>query len=89
MPSASGHECVRVLVSLGWMPLSWDESSCVIERGTLRVTVPLDPALPSETLMGILVDAGVGTMDFVDALEKIRTGRLTAYTDDASTKRRA
>lgn len=89
MPSASGHECVRVLVALGWMPFSWDDESCVVERGALRVTIPLEPALPSETLTGILLEAGVGTMDFVDALEKIRTGRLRAYPDDVGAKRRA
>ncbi len=89
MPSASGHECVRVFVALGWLPLVWDETSCVVEREPFRVTIPLDPALPSETLTTILLEAGVGTMDFVDGLEKIRTGRLHAYADDMSAKRRA
>ncbi|HEX8790578.1 MAG TPA: hypothetical protein VF765_06470 [Polyangiaceae bacterium] len=89
MPSASGHECVRVLVALGWMPLRWDDQSCIVERGSFRISVPLEPDLPSETLTAILLDAGVGTIDFVDALEKIRTGRLRAYADDMSAKRKA
>ena len=89
MPSASGHECVRVLVSLGWMPLHWDDQACLIERGTFRIEIPLDAALPSEKLTAILVDAGVGTMDFVDALEKIRTGRLRAYAEDMSARQKA
>lgn len=89
MPSTSGHECVRVLVSLGWLPLFWDAGSCVVERGVFRITIPLDPALASETLTSILLEAGVGTMDFVDALEKIRTGRLHAYADELSAKRKA
>jgi hypothetical protein len=89
MPSASGHECVRVLVSLGWLPLFWNDESCVVERGPFRITVPLDPALPSETLTAVLLDAGVGVIDFVDALEKIRTGRLLAYADDLGAKRKA
>lgn len=89
MPSASGHECVRVLVALGWMPLFWDDQSCAVERGAFRIAIPLDPALPSETLTAILLEAGVGTMEFVDALEKIRTGRLRAYADDMNAKRKA
>ncbi len=89
MPSASGHECVRVLVALGWMPIFWDDKSCVIEREPFRITIPLDAALPSERLTALLLDARVGTMEFVDALEKIRTGRLRAYADDISAKRRA
>ena len=89
MPSASGHECVRVLVAFGWLPLFWDDRSCVIERGTFRITIPLDPALPSETLMAILLEAGVATIDFVHALEKIQTGRLRAYVEGLSAKRKA
>lgn len=89
MPSASGHECVRVLVALGWMPHAWDDQKCAVERGAFRITVPLDPALSSEALTSILLEAGVGTMDFVDALEKIRTGRLLAYADGMSAKRKA
>lgn len=89
MPSASGHECVRVLVALGWIPLFWNDESCLIERGTFRVTIPLDPALPSETLKAILLKTGVGTVEFVAALEKIRTGRLRAYAEGLCAKRRA
>lgn len=89
MPGASGHECVRVFVGLGWMPLFWDDRSCVVERDTLRITIPLDPALPSDELTAILLEAGVGALEFVEALEKIRTGRLRAYGDDVSEKRKA
>lgn len=89
MPSASGHECVRVLVGLGWLPLFWNDESCVVERGPFRIAIPLHPALSSEALTAILLEVGVGTMDFVDALEKIRTGRLHAYADDMSAKRKA
>ena len=88
LPRASGHECVRVLVSLGWLPLSWTDRECLIERGHFQVTVPLDPRLDSETLVRILRETAIGTLSFVDALERIRTGSLRAYADEIGAKRK-
>lgn len=77
MPTASGTECVRVLVSLGWMPIVWTVRECHLQNNGRALTVPLVPELPSERVSALATLAGISPYAFVDALEKIRTGRFT------------
>lgn len=74
MPTASGTECVRVLVSLGWMPIAWTARECHLQNDGQALTVPLVPELPSEHVSALAALARVSPYVFVDALEKIRTG---------------
>lgn len=74
MPTASGTECVRVLVSLGWMPVSWTPRECNLQKGDLALTVPLDPVLSSTQMEALVAVTGLSPYGFVEALEKIRTG---------------
>lgn len=69
-------ECVRVLVSLGWLPVEWTERECRLEKGPITLMVPLDPELPSHLVQAIVDLARVGPIAFVDGLERLRTGRL-------------
>lgn len=78
MPGASGVECVRVLVSLGWMPASWTDTECHLENGTHTLTVPLEPALAATRLAELVDRAGLTPLAFVSALEKLRTARMRA-----------
>jgi hypothetical protein len=83
LPSASATECVRVLVSLGWMASSWTEHECLMTKGPFSLVVPLKPELASEEVRAIVDQAGISPIAFVDALEKIRTARLTNYVDSS------
>lgn len=76
MPTASGTECVRVLVSLGWMPIAWTARECHLQKDGLTLTVPLGPELASERVSALAALGGVPPYVFVEALEKIRTGRF-------------
>ncbi|HEX8793457.1 MAG TPA: hypothetical protein VF765_21090 [Polyangiaceae bacterium] len=78
MPSASATECVRVLVSFGWMATSWTEQECLMTKEPSSLIVPLKPELDSSEVTEIVKRAAISPIAFVDALEKIRTARLTA-----------
>lgn len=82
MPRASGTECVRVLVGLGWMALVWTDRECLLEKGVLAITVPLQPKLSSEAVVSVVELAGESPLAFVAGLERIRTQRMTAYVGD-------
>lgn len=73
MPSASGAECVRVLVGLGWMATTWNERECLLEKGPTVLAVPLEPALPPIFVAAIAGAAGISPLAFVAALERKRT----------------
>lgn len=89
MPTASGIECVRVLVGLGWLPEIWSQSECHLQRGDVALVVPLDPEL-SSTQVGAIADrAGISPLVFVEVLEKIRTGRITTTAGDPEEERKS
>lgn len=73
MPTASGVECVRVLVGFGWMASAWTDVECVLEKGAYAITVPLEPALPPALVDAIAGAAGIAPYAFVDAVERRRT----------------
>lgn len=73
MPWASGVECVRVLVGFGWMPRSWDEQECLLEKGPTVLAVPLERLLQPPMVAAIAGAAGIAPLVFVAALERRRT----------------
>lgn len=79
LPSASATECLRVLVGLGWMVLCWTDRECQLEKGSLAITLPLEPVLSSEAVTEFVELAGESPYAFVAGLERIRTQRMTAY----------
>jgi hypothetical protein len=81
LPDVSAPECVRVLVTLGWLPLHWDDRECVLERGLFRIRVPLDGRLGGAGLATLLAGAAIPLFEFVEQLERIRAGGMTAYAD--------
>jgi hypothetical protein len=78
MPTASGIECVRVLLALGWVAAHWTTSECHLENGRFALTVPLDGALSSERIAAIADMAGVPRIAFVAGLERVRTHDMEA-----------
>jgi hypothetical protein len=89
MPAATASECVRVLVSLGWMPTSWTERECLLIRGPFSIVIPLKPQLDSAEVGAIVQQAVISPIAFVDGLEKIRTAHLTTYADSFDPTRKA
>jgi hypothetical protein len=89
MPPATASECIRVLVSLGWMPTSWTEREYVLTRGPFSIVVPLKPQLDSAEVGTIVQQAVISPIAFVDALERIRTAHLTSYADSFDPTRKA
>lgn len=73
MPTASGMECVRVLLGLGWIAAHWNRLECHLENGRFAVTIPLDEALASERVAAIADMAGVPRLAFVLGLERVRS----------------
>ncbi len=89
LPSASATECVRLLVSLGWMPSSWTEHECLMTKEPFSLLVPLKSELGSSEIGAIVQQAAISPIAFVDALERIRTTRLTNYVDSFDPPRKA
>lgn len=79
MPSASGPECVRVLLAFGWTAVHWSEEECFLHNGRFAVQVPLDSRLAPERVLEIVRLAGVAPLAFVEGLERIRTQQISAY----------
>jgi hypothetical protein len=73
MPCASGVECVRVLVGLGWMATTWNDRECLLEKGRTVLAVPLEPVLQPSLVAAIAGAAGISPLAFVAALERMRT----------------
>jgi hypothetical protein len=73
MPSASGVECVRVLVGFGWMATTWNGRECLLEKGLTVLAVPLEPELQPPFVAAIAGAAGISPLAFVGALERRRT----------------
>jgi hypothetical protein len=72
MPAASGLECVRVLMALGWIAAHWTKRECRLENGRFALGVPLDGSLASDRVAAIADMAGVPRLAFVAGLERIR-----------------
>ena len=89
MPSASGTECVRVLVALGWMALGWSDREGQLEKWILAISVPLAPRLSPDAVAGIVDLAGESAFAFVAGLERIRTRRVMEYIGDVGSSRKA
>ncbi len=89
LPRASATECVRVLVSLGWMATSWTQDECLMTKEPFSLVVPLKAELTSSEVGAIVQQAAASPIAFVDALEKIRTANLTSYVDSFDPRRKA
>ena len=72
MPTASGLECVRVLVGFGWIAAHWSAGDCCLENGRFVLRVPVDGLLTSERVSEIATLAGIAPRAFVTRLERIR-----------------
>lgn len=75
MPTASGVECVRALIALGWVPAWWTQRECELVNGRCAVTVPLEAALSPARVTSIANLAGVPPFAFVEALERVLMDR--------------
>lgn len=88
MPGASGIECIRALVSLGWMPAWWTDCECQLEKEPLSIRIPLDPVLRPEVVAAIVNLAGVSPLAFIEALEQIVTRRIANYASELKDSRK-
>lgn len=79
MPSASGLECVRVLIGLGWIAAHWTEAECRLENGRFSLRVPMDAVLSPERVAEMAELAGVTPLAFVAGLERVRTQEVAAF----------
>ncbi len=89
LPRATSTECVRVLVSFGWMATSWTQDECLMTKEPFSLIVPLKVELSSSEVGAIVQQAAASPMAFVDALEKIRTANITSYVDSLDPGRKA
>lgn len=78
LPTASGLECVRVLVGFGWIAAHWTAGECRLENGRFVLRVPVDGVLTSERVAEIATLAGIAPLAFVGGLERIRTQEASA-----------
>lgn len=88
MPSASGLECVRVLIGFGWIAAHWTAEECLLENGRFVLRVPVDGILASERVAEIATLAGVARLAFVAGLERIRAQEATALAVGIANPRR-
>jgi predicted RNA binding protein YcfA (HicA-like mRNA interferase family) len=63
----SGSDVIRALEKIGFNVLRQAGSHVRLGRGTVRVTVPLHPALAPGTLKNILRQAKISVDEFADA----------------------
>ncbi len=70
VPPASGEECVRALVSLGFRVRYCEGNQVLLVAGQRAVAVPLVQQLRREALIVILKAADVAAVAFTRALEQ-------------------
>ncbi|HEX8796227.1 MAG TPA: hypothetical protein VF765_34995 [Polyangiaceae bacterium] len=79
MPTASGLECVRVLIGLGWLAAHWTEAECHLENGRFAIRVPMDAVISSERVAELASLAGITPIAFVAGLERVRRQEVAAF----------
>jgi len=70
LPRVSGAEVVRTLESLGFVVAQQRGSHIVMRRGTVGCVVPDHRELKTETLIGVLKQAGIAPEEFVEAMRR-------------------
>jgi len=68
LPAVSGAEVVRTLERLGFVVARQRGSHIVLRRGLSGCVVPNHRELKTGTLAGLLKQAGVSTVEFMEAL---------------------
>ncbi|MBS0571385.1 MAG: type II toxin-antitoxin system HicA family toxin [Proteobacteria bacterium] len=70
LPHLSGRDVVRTLERMGFSITRQRGSHIVLRRGQSGCVVPDHRELKVGTLAGVLKQAGVGTEEFLEALQK-------------------
>jgi predicted RNA binding protein YcfA (HicA-like mRNA interferase family) len=67
LPRLSGREVIRALEKLGFIVLRQRGSHVILRRGSVGCVVPDHKELKTDTLHGVLKQAGVSVDDFLAA----------------------
>ncbi|MBU2617309.1 MAG: type II toxin-antitoxin system HicA family toxin [Euryarchaeota archaeon] len=74
LPRLSGHDVIKVLSRMGFIPKRQKGSHVILikktEKGKIGCVVPLHKELEIGTLMGILRQAKIGREEFVETLKE-------------------
>ena len=70
VPPASGEECVRALVRLGFRVRLCEGNQVLLVNDRRAVAVPLVDRFRPEALVGLLKEAGVAAVAFTRALDE-------------------